>query len=295
MVITVSLRNMFFDCPYKFFNFYVRRMQRKQTPQPLQWGSLMHRALAALESVGPESIDLCVAEIRHEAEQGLYTAEDLTQLNEMLIVLPKAVGAYALKYRGDPYTPVELEKEFSVPLDKGHIFRGKVDGIVERDGVFFLKERKTAAKTGESYYERLPRDPQLQGYVAAARLALHYKINNVLYDVIKKPQLYRRVGENSESYATRLGQEYLLRGDELCERRVIPMAGFVEQAYLDEMSEVAEMIEWCIARGTFPQQCAANRIGNCQYQPLCAQGAEGLYMQRPPEELHPELEGDNNV
>jgi len=293
MIITVSLRNMFFDCPKKFFNFYVRRLQRKATPAPLQWGSLVHRALAVFDNMGLEGVDLCVAEIRHEIEEGLFSAEDLNQLDSMLRVLPRAVGAYALRYINDAYENVELEREFSLTLPSGkHTFRGKIDAIVKRKGenVLYLKERKTAARTGDAYYERLPRDPQLRGYVTGARKALKLPVQSVLYDVLKKPQLYRRAGESDESYMVRLGEEYLLRKDELCERRIIPMASMNEDAYLAEMNEVADMIEWCIARGTFPGQCAGNRLGRCSYEPLCSQSAEHLYSQRPQEELHPELE-----
>jgi len=291
MIITTSLRNMFFDCPRQFFNFYVRRLALKKMPDALQWGTLVHRALAVYDNMGLEGVDLCIDEIRGEAEQGLHSAENLKQIDQMLEILPNVMGAYALRYKNDPYETVETEKEFTIALGVKHDFCGKLDAIVKKDNLFYLKERKTAARTGESYYEKLPQDPQLRGYVTGAQKALGYPVHNVLYDVIKKPQLYRRVGETDEVYTKRLSEEYLLRSDELFERRVIPMATMSAEAFLEEMREVADMIEWCIARGTFPMQCSANRKWRCPYLPLCMQGAEHLYEQRPADELYPELEG----
>jgi hypothetical protein len=256
-----------------------------------------------LHTGGFTQLGSAIQEIREEIQDGRMAVPDLSTANAELYVLEKAIGSYYLYWQGKgEYRELEVEKEFQVPLgDGGNIFGGKIDLITQReDGRVHLWEHKTAARTGDSYYAMLRCDPQMRGNLAGANKGLGYDITHITYDILKKPQLRQRVGETPESYAVRVAEAYLLRPEEYFERRYETISRASSDAYIEEMKQLAEMIEECLQKGYFPQQCP--RVGfQCAFTPLCLEGESAemrLYVRREKDLLHPELEmieEDQNV
>lgn len=290
MIITNSLKSSFLSCPYQFYLSYVRRLTPRREPSYFLFGRLVHEVLEALDIGGLVAADKVIVQQRIRLREHVQTKQQIEEADQFLDAMPYIAAAYEKKYCEDKdlYETLSLEKTFQIPLPGGHVFAGKTDKLArhKKDGDVFLWERKTAARTGESYYAALPVDNQLLGYVLSAVEEGH-KIQRVLYDVIKKPQLRMRAGETAEAFAHRYAETYILRYKDLFERRFIPIDPARVAAYKQELIDFLSLLDWCIEKNIYPKHHTKYTV--CSFLPFCRDGNESLYKQRSVSNLHPEL------
>src|SRR5678809_153298 len=107
---------------------------------------------------------------------------------------------------------------------RGWRFRGKIDRIVRntRSGTKYIWDLKTPGTTGPAYFQRLPLDSQLKGYVLGAQRGLGHDVTYAVYDVVQKPsgQKTRRC-DDPEEWAEEVGTQYLVGHERLFSRVII--------------------------------------------------------------------------
>lgn len=121
---------------------------------------------------------------------------------------------YAARYSEEDFEVVELEKTFEGPIinpatgaaSRSFTLAGKVDGIVKKDGQFFLIENKTASLIDSAYLERLWGDFQIITYCWYVEQTLGLRISGIIYNVLAKSKLRQRQGETNEEYQTRCAE-----------------------------------------------------------------------------------------
>lgn len=104
------------------------------------------------------------------------------------------VRAYADHYRNDTYRTVAVEKSFELPMIDtrteeimpGITYCGKIDCILEQDGVLCLADHKTTSKVDDAYWRELATNPQITHYMMAAE-QMQLPVREFLWDVIVKP------------------------------------------------------------------------------------------------------------
>lgn len=119
--------------------------------------------------------------------------------------------SYAARYPEEEFEVVELEKTFEGPIinpatgaaSRSFTLAGKVDGIVKKDGQFFLLESKTASLIDSAYLERLWGDFQIQLYGWYIEQTFGWRISGIIYNVLAKSKLRQRQGETDEEYQAR--------------------------------------------------------------------------------------------
>jgi hypothetical protein len=118
---------------------------------------------------------------------------------------------YAARYPEEDFEVVALEKTFEGAIvnpatgaaSRSFTLSGKIDGIVKRDGQYFLLEHKTASLVDSGYLERLWGDFQIQLYCWYIEQTLGWRISGILYNVLSKAKLRQKQGETEEEYEAR--------------------------------------------------------------------------------------------
>ncbi len=290
-VITNSMRSSFMDCPFKFFCEYIRRLSPTKEPDYFRWGTLTHMCAECAET--GQDVEVGIEKFRRRIEARPHTPRVLEETEEMCKLAPRVADAHFLRWHEEDqyYEHLGVESKFSMPLPCGWQFEGKIDKPMRdtRTGEVLILERKTAAKTDESYWANIMLDSQPKGYILAAQKALGLDVHKVLYDVYGKPQIRLRQGETPEAFTVRLGDTYLHDYKKYFQRRMIPFTPEEITAYEQDIDMVAQDIEHHIENALWPKHHPQNRFGGCAFLPLCTRGDESGYYVRPEKELNPEL------
>ena len=87
-------------------------------------------------------------------------------------------------------------------ISRTFAFRGKTDGVVKKDGKFYILEHKTTSSITDVYIDRIDIDAQIALYGWALE-RLGTPIDGVIYDIIEKPGIKWKVGETDEEFEAR--------------------------------------------------------------------------------------------
>ncbi len=297
LTLTNSSKSTFFDCPYKYFLSYVMMVSATAEPEYFTWGKIIHR-FAEDEDKGLKYSDTTDA-IYKEVEAGHkdWINVELEVIDWMLRLAPHTMGGHLLKFQHDDeeFEELGIERKFSLELPCGALFQGKVDKVVRKNatGLIFNWERKTAAKTGAGYWNSLQFAGQPKGYLLATQRVWGFPATRVIYDVFKKPQVKKRLGETQEQFVNNLGNLYLLEHQKYFERDEIAFTQQQIDNYFEELDQCARLIMWCTEHAIWPCHHPSNRIGRCEFEDICdldlSHGLPAKYRIRPAVEKHPEL------
>lgn len=316
---TQSMWASFKNCRKKMEFRYLRHLRVLTDSRPLVVGSVAHDALESHHSgQDPQRV----------LQEGLEQ-ERIDRAEYMLI--SAMMRGYAARYPVEDFKVDSLEHEFEVPISnpatgaksKTFVLRGKVDGIIEKDGGLWLIEHKTkSGGVDGAYIERLWTDFQIAVYAGAIETYLGRPVEGVLYNVLCKSKLKQREGETEEDFreryalacslnksgkssavrkfpesdrdfAARLDKWYQL--PEAFHREALVLSPQRIAEVRDELWELTQAYLEARRRGVWYQntsQCFSyNRP--CEYFPLCRSGGNALVEQThyriedPNEELTP--------
>jgi hypothetical protein len=145
-----------------------------------------------------------------------YDQEEYEKLMGFISTLPGMLIGYAKVYAKERdlwhIDRKNIESEGLIDMNDFD-FHFKIDLVVDYKKSRFLVEHKTASQIPDSYIDRLPLDSQIRGYIFGAthNRGLNLKINEVIYDVVKKCKLKRKCDEELEDFTDRIAQDYIER------------------------------------------------------------------------------------
>ena len=192
--ITQSSIKKFLSCRRKYKYRYVEELVRKGVPSlNLTFGTFIHEYLERWFNGEDEATLL--ADVRETEDFALYEKKEAEAKVKALAMLSKYFETYPRK--DDPFNVVGTEIEFATPLynpdtdteSPSIMFGGKIDGLVERNGEYWILEHKTAGYVSESYIQKVWFDAQIQLYAYYFGRAKGIKVVGALYDVLGKSQL----------------------------------------------------------------------------------------------------------
>lgn len=202
--ITYSSIRSFLNCRRKFYYQYIRKLKPIDKPTYFYVGSAVHEALECWYKTkqhekAVSKIDIYFRERLPSSDEKNYE-EKLQESGESHEKSIRIFERYLNNYDGDRKLKIiETEKELSlnareigIEIDRLQI-KLKVDAIIEKDGIRYLMEHKTAAGIDELYKKKLIVDLQSMFYIICLN-ALGHNVKGVCYNVIKtklpaKPEL----------------------------------------------------------------------------------------------------------
>lgn len=271
---------------------------KKSRDGALFLGNLVHEALRIWHR--HRSLDLALDYINRQLPAH-NQHED--QLRDWQMATAMLTG-YAKRYKIEPFKIVWLERQFRTDItnpdnrsevSKRFVFGGKVDGLVEIRGRFFLIEHKTAAIVGSAYLDRLWTDFQITAYCHAIERAYGNPISGVVYNVIQKTKIRPRVNESRDEFLERLIAVY--DDPQMFTRQDLIISKDQYVAVERLIWELAQERERCQKRGFYYQNPGACFMYNrpCRYYPICSSGGSELVVDEHFEkrEPHEELREDD--
>lgn len=298
MLLTTSSISLYRSCPRAYLHRYEQGIRKRgEKAEALAFGTAIHAALEAYWLGKPEQIE----PILFEQLQG----EELARARAML-------DGYALRWDTDRtehgLRAVAVEASFRCPIYdprtgkriRGIERAGKVDAIVvDKFGAHWVLEHKTTSSDvgpGSPYWDRLQVDTQISYYVLGAK-ALGYDVAGVIYDVLGKPKISRRlatpeaerkytkegrlyatqrdVDETIEEYAERVRAAIAERPETYYARaEIFRLEQELSECQLDDVATIQAM-RADRKRGHWPRSTAAcYRFGaRCDYLDVCAGAA----------------------
>lgn len=205
---TYSFWNSYRNCPRACAWRYLHELAPLGRGVNLRFGTLMHRCLESWHS----RHDLADAlEIIDRACLPKLVEPDVKSCWHLATAM---MLGYAMRYAGESFSVVALEKTFAGPLfnpESGRPSRtftlaGKVDGLVEQDGEVFLLEHKTASTIDSEYLEKLWMDFQILLYAYALEKHLGIRVAGVIYNILVKAKLRQGQGETEAEFRQRAAE-----------------------------------------------------------------------------------------
>ena len=192
------------QCPRKYRFKYVENISPRSKPLPLYLGKIMHEAFDLWYKGHTDSDVLNYITTTYTVE---ITKAELSMQEDLIIDKWTAVGmwaSYPWKDRKE-FTEAESEKEFNITIGnlRNVRFRGIVDGLVQKDGTWWVRELKTTGMAVSQFYGRMKLSEQGTGYVYAMQ-KLGHNVAGIMFEGIKRPLIRKRVGDTAESYGMRI-------------------------------------------------------------------------------------------
>lgn len=199
-------------CWKKYYWTYVEGLRPKTKTDQLTLGEIVHKAFELFYTGTSDKDVLSYIEKRYDEEIAKAFVDD----QESLITSKyTALGMWAGYPHKNPaeFSENHVEAEFKIKLPniKGVRLVGRADGIVLKDGVWWVREVKTTGLTPRQFEGRIKNSSQVTGYVIAAKQK-GYPVAGVMYEAIKKPLLRKGANESVDQFGKRIVQDYIADG-----------------------------------------------------------------------------------
>lgn len=208
MITTYSMWAMFRDCRKMAEWRYLRKLVPMGSDKNLHFGSVIHECLEQWHKVQ----DLNAVQSYIDSCYPLRKSDD-KQRAEWHYATAMMKG-YSKRYADEAFKVIALELEFHGPIinpatgasSRTFDLAGKVDGIVEQDGQYFLLEHKTASVIDGGYLEALWCNFQIQLYSKYIEQECGMLISGTIYNILAKTRLKQKQGETDEEYEARCAE-----------------------------------------------------------------------------------------
>jgi RecB family exonuclease len=187
-------------CPRKYYYKYELRLApiEETIDLPIQFGDAIHRALATLylgtafdhvQCPCGSFCDYCKARpIQRIAAIFLeyYPADpdDVRDPRTRIRGL-ELIAAYVLKWRRDPFRVLAVEVPFELELTDDLKYVGKMDLLVEQEGLVYPIDHKTTTRTGYLFDAQFKLSVQITGYVVIASVITGQAVHQAMINGIR--------------------------------------------------------------------------------------------------------------
>lgn len=197
-------------CWKKYYWRYIEKLTPIQQASALNLGKAVHEAFD-LYYKGVDTQKVLV-ELRKSFDEEIANSSPEEQ-ESLTIQKFTAMGMFGhYPYFNTVFEEIKSEMEFRVQLMDGVWFIGRVDGLVKKDGLWWLRELKTTGQTQRQFNQRVSTASQGSAYVWAMK-QLGYDVKGIMYDFIKKPLLRKRVCEDQFQFGSRILNDYKKKSD----------------------------------------------------------------------------------
>ena len=257
MILDYSTKDLYEQCPRKFYLRSICSMDVEDVPSPLIFGGCWHYALE--HRARGESLD--------KAKLAFLTkyASEMPSLREGDIRTPdkglELLDAYWVQYgQSDPWIYEQVELGFAIDIGGIHLYTGKVDAVIKMGPSRDVLDWKTTFQLGPQYFKQYSLDEQMMGYLWAARQYWE-NVQGVWIDAIQ-------VAKNK----TTMQRERFIYRESLL------------QQWQRETIMWLEQIQRSIDSQDFPKHGGSNcyRWGECQFHPICSSGIHYTPDDQPP-------------
>lgn len=220
--ISVSSLQDFMTCRRLYYYKRIKKYEKIAYNLPFIVGRVVHVGMAALlsKSVDPktkksDALVLMKSEFKKERDTAMkafvLTAEQIEKLNMQEETIQGMLLAYEQKYKKmiQDMSYLGGEVEGALQFSDDVTFVIKMDNIVKIRAKKILHELKTTKMITPDYVARIQTDIQTAIYFHFHNIIFEdEKIDEVMYDVIRKPSIKQKKKESKQEFLVRLQQWY---------------------------------------------------------------------------------------
>jgi hypothetical protein len=243
-----TMMSTYHVCHRKYNFRFNRNLVRKETALPLEFGRVIHAALDFLYTAW--DVEGAVALFKAQYKENLELDDKRTvAMGEWIL------RNYADHYANQPWKLVHSEMPFEVELPTGKKLMGRIDKIIEWDGVLWVVDHKTTSGLGASYFKMAEPNAQFMGYTFAARKLGFPVVGTVIDAMLVAKGL---LDSKSRAKLTPLARYDAHVSDELMVEWLQWAVGTQNMIAYDEKNEF-----W------IPNYESCTYYGECPYRSLC--------------------------
>lgn len=289
ITLTHTTTTQFRNCRRRYYHRNVQHLVRKYAGEARGIGYAVHRGIeqgsvqAGLDALG---------------ERPIFDQQDYDQLELARVIVHAMLTGYFKHF--DPLPNYRPEIQFRLPIlnpgtghrSRSYQFAGKVDGLCQIDGRYFLVEYKTTSQLGPAAIDNLPLDAQVTAYIYALQRFLDIRIDGVIYRFLRRPSIRQRQNETAEQFRDRLTQDYINRPDfYFREEQLYRLRDDLDRYERDLWNLTQDMLHARRHGLWYMNTSRCQDFGGCDYIPICRgdHDALDLFMR---EEPHTELKED---
>lgn len=254
-----SQAQAFLRCPRYYQNAHVHKRQPRDVDGALSFGTAWHESRAAYWNKTPYSF-----------------APDPTRKirNHELAVLRTLAEVYSTLWPRTSAEAVMVENRIEVDV-AGVPLSVKLDALIkETNGGYYVVEHKTTSSDigpEAPYWEHLRLDNQISWYWLAME-KLGYKLDGVLYDVVRKPALRRGKSESGEEFTERCVESIKADHEKHFAREIIPRERFILSEAENDLIQINQLVQL----GLYPKATRScyDWFRRCEYHDVCSGAAK---------------------
>mgnify|MGYP003393293876 CR=1 FL=1 len=305
---SVSSIQNFLACRRLYYYSRIKKYEKIQYNLPFIVGRVVNEGLAYVLGKKPNAIELMTKYYKTERAKAIkeftLSPEQLEKLNMQELVTRGMLLAYQTKY-GKMIRDIQLlgsEVEGAVEVADNIVLVIKMDNIVRIRGKKILHELKTSKQITPDYVARIRTDLQSSTYFYVHNIIFEKEpIQEIMYDVIRKPSIKQKKKETKDEYAKRL-VEWYQKPDDMggvfhIERFTKP--GISEDDVINTISQVGKEMLRCKEKEDYYMdfdKCHSYFGDVCPMYDLCHNGGESkenllLYTIRKPFHVSKENKG----
>jgi hypothetical protein len=291
LYMSVSSMQDWLTCKRLYYYKRIKKYEKVQYNLPFIVGRVVHVGLAAVLAKKPNAIELMENEFKKERKEAIaaftLSPEQIEELDMQEFTTKGMLLAYRTKYAQMIKDMMLLGSEVEGAVDLGNdvTFVIKLDNIVKVRNKKILHELKTTKEITPDYVKRIQTDLQTSVYFHFHNIIWpEDKIQEVMYDIIRKPSIRRKKGSKNIPPETKLQflerlQEWYKKPDDMSvfhiERFKTP--GITEEAVINTVVKASEEMLRSKTKEDYYQdfdKCHSYYGDVCPYYALCHEGGE---------------------
>jgi hypothetical protein len=283
--ISVSSLDDFLTCRRLYYYKRIKKYEKMMYSIPFLVGKVVHTGIANLMEKKKDAIKLMIDYFKKEKkiinDTFTLSTEKLQEVNEQEYVTKGMVEAYAKKYGKmlSDAKHLKSEVEGALQIADNVTFVIKLDNLLSIRGKKILHELKTSKYITPEYIKMIQTDRQTTIYFRFYNIIFEkYPIQEIMYDVIRKPSIRQKKTESYPAYLKRLSEWYDKPEDMSkfhVERFKEPIVS--EDAIVNTVTKVADEMLRCKTKEDYYENhdsCASYYGDICPYYELCHKGGE---------------------
>lgn len=240
--VTFSSLSKWMDCPEQFSLQWIDGLTPRKLNIAIEFGSVFHHALQNQFIASPvEVVERVTEQYAKYRSQSLTSQADKANLAVLLglarVTFPRYCEYWHTEDRALDW--IGREEKFQVvhtmPDGREVTLRGMRDGMYESGGRFGIFETKTKSRVVVAEIEAaLAGDMQTLFYAYCTYLSTGRYPNEVLYNVVRRCETYRRKGERVAAWFDRVDEDIRCRPDHYFKRFLIPVSSDDIQRFVSQ-------------------------------------------------------------
>jgi hypothetical protein len=245
--------NCYKQCPKLFEYKYIRRLAPIEESPALAIGKGFHKCIEL------NDVDLALEWMDEQTDF-------LNESAETDKIIAASMGeAFLKKYPDHNKGNIRHEVYITHTLPNGEVVQLYLDGLLELDEGYIIREYKTSSRVDDTYLAKLSFNDQISRYWSIIEKELKKPILYVDYYVAKKPLLRQKKDESITQYRERL-VERLMEDDNIINITLNRTREELDEAYNDLIYDI-DVIKNATRYTKNLSACSA--YGTCPYMQLC--------------------------